>query len=53
MATAKKPTAKKPTVKKPTSSYAEKNAALEAELKRQNQGKKPARGYTYGRNLGP
>ena len=53
MATAKKPTAKKPVAKKPASSYAEKNAALEAELKRQNQGKKPARGYTYGKNLGP
>ena len=37
MATAKKPPAKKPTVKKPASSYAERNAALEAELKRQNQ----------------
>ena len=53
MATAKKPAAKKPAAKKPASSYAEKNAALEAELKRQNQGKKPAKGYTYGRNLGP
>ena len=49
MATAKKPAAKKA----PASPYAKKNAALEAELKRQNQGKKPAKGYTYGKNLGP
>jgi hypothetical protein len=45
--------AKKPAAKKPANSYAKKNAALEAELKRQNQGKKPAKGYTYGKNLGP
>ena len=50
MAAAKKPTVKKPT---PASPYAKKNAALEAELKRQTQGKKPARGYTYGKNVGP
>ena len=49
MSTAKKPAAKKA----PASSYAKKNAALEAELKRQTQGKKPARGYTYGKNVGP
>jgi hypothetical protein len=53
MAAAKKPIVKKPTAKKPTGFYAEKNAALEAELKRQTQGKKPARGYTYGKNVGP
>lgn len=53
MAAAKKPTVKKPTAKKPTGFYAEKNAALEAELKRQTQGKKPAKGYTYGKNVGP
>ena len=53
MATAKKPVAKKPVVKKPISPYAKPNAALEAELKRQTQGKKPARGYTYGKNVGP
>lgn len=49
MATAKKPAAKKASA----SPYSKANAALEAELKRQNQGKKPAKGYTYGRNLGP
>lgn len=46
-------TAKKPPVKNPANPYAKKNAALEKELKRQNQGKKPAKGYTYGKNLGP
>ena len=50
MAAAKKPVAKKVT---PANPYAKKNAALEAELKRQTQGKKPAKGYTYGKNVGP
>ena len=50
MAAAKKPVAKKTT---PASPYARKNAALEAELKRQTQGKKPAKGYTYGKKVGP
>lgn len=53
MAAAKKPVAKKPTAKKPAGFYTEKNAALEAELRRQTQGKKPAKGYTYGKNVGP
>jgi hypothetical protein len=49
MAAAKKPAAKKA----PANFYTKKNAALEAELKRQTQGKKPAKGYTYGKNVGP
>jgi hypothetical protein len=50
MATVKKPVAKKPVAKKPANP---REAALAAELKRQNQGKRPAKGYTYGKNVGP
>ena len=46
-------TAKKPVAKKPASPYSKANAALEEELKSQNKGKKPAKGYAYGRNRGP
>jgi len=44
---------KKPAAKKLANPYAKREAALAAELKRQAQGKKPAKGYTYGKNLGP
>lgn len=53
MATAKKPSAKKPAAKAPANPYAKREAALAAELKRRTEGKKPAKGYTYGKNVGP